>query len=75
MTGNRDDLPPIVDLAVLTPRQRMVVTLHYFAGWSVAEISAALGIHERATKRLHQRAIARLRAAAMATPEHLEIGA
>jgi RNA polymerase sigma factor (sigma-70 family) len=61
MTGNRTDLPTTVDLAVLTPRQRLVVTLHYFAGWSEREIAAGMSLSRRSVRDLHKRAVERLR--------------
>lgn len=65
MSGDRADMPATIDLSVLTPRQRLVITLHYFAGWSEREIATALRISHQAVDHLHKRAIERLRVAAL----------
>jgi DNA-directed RNA polymerase specialized sigma24 family protein len=66
MTGNRTDLPTTVDLAVLTPRQRLVVTLHYFDNWTEQEIAEALG--QASVRTLHARALSRLKQHFSANP-------
>lgn len=45
----------------LTPEQREVVTLHYFAGLTVPEVALALGKNERAVYSMQGRALAALR--------------
>ena len=53
-----------LDLGVMTPRQRLVVVLHYYDNWTIQEIADALGITARNVKRCHSRAILRLHDAA-----------
>jgi RNA polymerase sigma factor (sigma-70 family) len=61
MSGDHADRPTTIDLAVLTPRQRLVVVLHYFAGWSEREIADGMKLSRRSVRDLHQRALGRLR--------------
>lgn len=62
MPGNRLGRPPTIDLSVLTPRQRLVITLHYFDNWTEQEIADGIGIHQSNVSRAIARACARLRA-------------
>lgn len=61
MDVDRADLTSAIDLSVLTPRQRLVVTLHYCDNWTLEEIAQALG--QRSVRDTHARAIASLRRA------------
>ncbi len=65
MDVDRADPTSAIDLSVLTPRQRLVVTLHYFDNWSEREIAAGLGISHQAVHDSHKRAIQRLRLGAL----------
>jgi len=50
-----------IDLSVLTPRQRLVITLHYFDSWSEREIAEGMKLSRRSVRDLHERALDRLR--------------
>jgi len=50
------------DFGSLTPRQRLVVTLHYFNGWTMAEIAEALRVHVRGVQSCNTRALHVLKA-------------
>ena len=57
--GGMDD--PTIDLSVLTPRQRLVIVLHYYCDWTYAEIAQAVGISDVTLRKSGSRALARLR--------------
>jgi DNA-directed RNA polymerase specialized sigma24 family protein len=65
MLGDHADLPTTIDLAVLTPRQRLVVVLHYFDNWSEREIAAGLGVTHQAVHDSLKLAVERLHLAAL----------
>src|SRR4051812_41433317 len=58
-----ESISPVIDEAVadLKPDYRSAVTLRYFAGKSVCEVGAALGISEWAAQKRIDRAVAKLR--------------
>lgn len=51
-------------LGRLPERQRRVIVLRYFAGWTQAEVGRALGVSQVQVSRLERRALAALREAA-----------
>lgn len=53
---------PSIDLGVLTPRQRLVVVLHYYCDWTYADIAQAVGPTESTVRTHAQRALSRLKA-------------
>jgi RNA polymerase sigma factor (sigma-70 family) len=50
-----------VDLAILTPRQREVIEMHYASSLSFGAIAELLGVSRQAAEQCHARAIDRLR--------------
>jgi len=46
-----------VDLNRLTPRQRLIVTLHYFEGWTLPEIAFALKSSVEGVRNCNTRAL------------------
>lgn len=53
---------PTIDLSVLTPRQRLVIVLHYYCGWTYEEIAQAVGgVSEVTLRKVGERARRRLR--------------
>jgi RNA polymerase sigma factor for flagellar operon FliA len=48
-------------LAALPPRERRVIGLYYYAGATMKQIGARIGVNESRVSQLHARAIARLR--------------
>jgi RNA polymerase sigma-70 factor (ECF subfamily) len=63
--ANDPDLAQVLDLKAaleeLTPRQREVVTLLHYGGFSVKEVAAILGKRERSVYYLEARALLRLK--------------
>lgn len=53
-----------IDLTVLTDRQREIVEMHYYCSLSFGQIALLTGSNYEAVKKLHKRAIRRLREAA-----------
>jgi DNA-directed RNA polymerase sigma subunit (sigma70/sigma32) len=52
---------PVIDLSVLTPRQRLVIVLHYYCDWTYGEIAQAIGISDVTLRQDGSRALSRLR--------------
>ena len=50
-----------IDLSVLTPRQRLVVVLHYYCDWTYVEIAEAIGVSDVTLRQAGFRALSRLR--------------
>jgi len=50
-----------IDLSVLTPRQRLVVVLHYYCDWTYVDIAEAVGSAESSVRTHAQRALSRLK--------------
>ena len=55
-----DDYPH-VDLSVLTARQRLVIVLHYYCGWTYVEIAQAIGSADSTVRHHAKDALSRLR--------------
>lgn len=57
-----DETSYTFDFSRLTPRQRLVVTLHYFCGWTMPEIALALRISVEGVRNTNTRALHALNA-------------
>lgn len=57
-----DESFPTIDMGALTPRQRLVITLHYYCNWTYAEIAQAIGVDDVTLRKTGERAISRLKA-------------
>ena len=53
---------PTISMASLTPRQRLIVTLHYLNDWTMPEIAESLGVTVHAAKHCNTRALRSLKA-------------
>lgn len=51
-----------LDLGVLTPRQRLVIVLHYYDNWTYVEIAQAIGSADSTVRTHAQNARSRLKA-------------
>lgn len=54
-----DDLT--IDLGVLTPKQRLVIVLHYYCDWTYAEIAQAVGLADPTVRWHAKEALSRLK--------------
>jgi len=51
-----------IDLSRLTPRQRLVIVLHYYCNWTYGEIAQAIGTMDVTVRQDAKRARSRLKA-------------